>query len=238
MRRLLAALRRDLLLQWRYGLYAISLLAIAFFALLVQLVPGSLQAVAATWAPAFLVGNLLLTTFFFMAGSVLLEREEGAVYATVATPLRDLEYLGSKALTLAALATVESVIIARFFFGSPARWWPLVLGLLSCSVLYAMIGFVSVARHRSINQWLMPSMLWVSFLLLPLIGHFGDNPLPWALWHPVGPPLLLMREAYEPAHDTMLLPASAGSLLWTIAAVRAARGAFQRWVTGTAGMAP
>lgn len=240
MRRFAATVRRDMVLQYRNGLYAVSLFVVALFAGLLLAAPEGLRTDggAVLWMPAFVVGNLMLTTFFFMAGVVLLERDEGTVAATVTTPLRDREYLGSKAMTLAALGLVENAAVVLLFFGWPRSPTALAAGILLCGGVYALLGFVSVAGTNSINEWLMPSMLWVTALLLPLLGHFGAVERAFLVWHPVEPMLVLLRAAYGSPTDTLLLYGWAGSGLWLAGAAWLARRKFTHWVVQGSGVAP
>ena len=71
MRRFLASLRRDVLLQVRYKLVAVSLFMVAFWSGLLVLVPEAYRPDPTLLVPAFVVINLLTTTFYFICGLVL-----------------------------------------------------------------------------------------------------------------------------------------------------------------------
>ena len=90
MKRLIASLACDVRLQWRNGFYAVG----AAMGALVCLVLGPLDTSDFGFAlSAFTVGNLLTTTFFFVAAMVLFEKEEGTLLARSVSPLRLGEYL-------------------------------------------------------------------------------------------------------------------------------------------------
>ena len=78
MRRFVATLRRDLLLQYRYKLIAVSLFMVAFWGGLLAFVPKGLRPEPSLLVPAFVVVNLLTTTFYFICGLVLFEKGEAA----------------------------------------------------------------------------------------------------------------------------------------------------------------
>ncbi|MBA2572144.1 MAG: ABC transporter permease [Gemmatimonadetes bacterium] len=195
MKRLLATVRCDAQLQLRNGFYY----ATAFVVLIWSLVLLRLPDLDFGWLlPALLAGNLLLNTFYFMGGLVLLEKDEGTLEARTVTPLRTGEYLAAKAITLTLLALVENVIIVALFRGLRFELLPLVAGIVLASGIYVLTGFVAVVRYGSINEFLMPSVVYTSLLTLPLLTYLGQ----WEHWllylHPLQAPLLLLRAAFVP----------------------------------------
>ena len=128
MRRFLASLRRDVLLQVRYKLVAVSLFMVAFWSGLLALVPEAFRPEPTLFVPAFVVINLLTTTFYFICGLVLFEKGEAVLSALVTTPLRDREYLLSKVVSLTLLACFETLGIVVLFFGVDVNWGLLLTG--------------------------------------------------------------------------------------------------------------
>lgn len=128
MTRLLATLRRDVLLQYRFSLYAVSVFIVVVWGAALTVVPDAARPSAARVVPAFLLANLIITTFYFVGGLVLLERDEGMLVPLVTTPLRETEYLVSKAVTLTGLALAESLLLVVIFFGLPPHVLWLLLG--------------------------------------------------------------------------------------------------------------
>ena len=157
MHRLAATVRLDLRLQMRNGFYyAVAFVLACWFVVLTRLPPID-------WGyllPAVVFGNLVMVNFYFVAGLVLLEKGEGTLEAQVVTPLADWEYLASKTLTLAALSVVEQVVIVRSAYGGGFAAGPLVAGVVLAGVLYTLTGFLLVARYRSINEFMFPSVLF------------------------------------------------------------------------------
>src|SRR5690349_16680714 len=97
--RLLATLQLDARIQVRNGFYAASaFLIVIMTALLLQIPRENIDVALIT--PGFVVVNLIVTTFYFVAGLVMLEKSEGVLSGLVVSPLRPAEYLASKALTL------------------------------------------------------------------------------------------------------------------------------------------
>lgn len=235
MTRLLAALRLDVRLQVRYGLYAVTALVVAFWAIALWLVAAAVRPHAALIVPVFVVGNLLMTTFYFVAALVLFEKGEGSLSAIATTPLRDSEYLLSKVLSLVALALVESLVIVAWLSGTTVRWELLISSSALLAAIYTMLGFIAIVRYDSINEFLIPSMGYVFAFVAPLIGHFGFVDSVFFLPHPVEMALVLMRGAYAPEPGWKLAVALFGLVAWFAATFVWARRRFDRFVIRTTG---
>ena len=232
MHRLAATVRLDLRLQMRNGFYyAVAFVLACWFVVLTRLPPIDWGYVL----PAVVFGNLVMVNFYFAAGLVLLEKAEGTLEAQVVTPLADWEYLASKTLTLAALSVVEQVVIVRSAYGGGFAAGPLVAGVVLAGVLYTLTGFLLVARYRSINEFLFPSVLFTAVLSLPMLHYFGL----WDTWllhlHPFSAPLVLLGGAFgsiapwEWAYGVLYSAAWAGLLLL------AGRRAFDRFIVAREG---
>jgi fluoroquinolone transport system permease protein len=229
MKRLAATLLCDIRLQWRNGFYAASVFIVAVWAALFSQIPH--VDVTAVWGGMIAV-NLMITTFYFIGGLVLLERDEGSLAARSVTPLRAGEVIGSKVLTLTGLAVLENVLLtlllAALGFVRVGAGLPfLILGATLISVLYCLAGFTVVARYRSINEFLMPSIAYVFLLGLPFVDCFGLWRSPVFYLHPLQAALMLMRG--EPSLSTALY-----GLLYPAAAIAVfsvlARRAYRRLV--------
>ena len=231
MNRLLATIRCDLRLQARNGFYHAAAFILAMWALIISQLP----ALNLGWLlPAMLLNNLLVGTFYFVGGLLLLEKTEGTLAARVITPLRAEEYLVSKVLTLGALALAQNAILAGMIYGPGLRVAPLLAGIAAAAAIYVLAGFIVVVRYDSVNEYLFPSLPYAALLMLPLAYTAG-----WDHWlldlHPMQPPLLLMRAAFEPAPAWQLIYGALGSALWVGLGLYLARRAFRRLVVERVG---
>lgn len=235
MNRLGATLLRDATLLWRYQLVAVSVVVVAALAIVISVIPSDLVPPADVLAPLFLAGNLMITTFYFMAAFVLLEKGEGSLTATVTTPLTAGEYLLAKGLALTMLALVESLALVALLFGNQGNWLLLVAGVMIMGMIYALAGFIMVARYDSINEFLIPSIGMAIIMLLPLWPH-SDTTLRWLfLLHPVEPPLLMLRSAYGHPVVGELAAGIFGSGIWLMILFTQARGRLRHWASKTVG---
>lgn len=227
MRRLVAALRCDAVLQLRHGFLLVGILVAVFWVLVLSQLPRA--AVEAGIAP-FLFLNLLVTTFYFVAGWVLFEKEEGTLEALVVTPLREREYLLSKIGVLALLGGIEGLGIAAFTYGTDFAWPLALLGIATSASLYTCLGFVLVSRYDSINEFLLPSSLFTLVAQLPVIDVIGLWESPVFLLWPTYASLLLLEAAFHALPPWKL----AYALVYAVAATwlffRLARVSYQRFI--------
>ena len=166
MKRLLATIRCDLRLQQRNGFYYASAFVVAVYALgLSQLHATGARLNLAALLPAVVLNNLMITSFYFIAALVLLEKTEGTLTAQVVSPLHAGEYIAAKVITLTALAlaynlAVVVLVVGSQFSGESRRTegLPLIAGIGAMAALMVMVGFVAVARYDSVNEFLLPSL--------------------------------------------------------------------------------
>ena len=122
----LAALRWDVVLQARNGFYWASAFVVLVIGGLLLAVPDTVRSNEATLVPAILAINLQITTFFFVAGLMLLERDEGTLTALAVSPS-------------VPAATSRRVL-------SPSRYWPLSKRSRCC-------GSHSTHPARGVSSW-------------------------------------------------------------------------------------
>ena len=220
MKRLFATVQADLRLQQRNGFFYATAFVLGIYALALTQLP--LPGARLAWLlPAMAVNNLLITSFYFAGGMVLLERSDGTIAAQVVTPLRTHEYVAAKALTLALLGVAYNALLAALI-GGPGVALALVPGLFAAALLYALFGLVAVARYQTLNTYLLPSLLYASVLAAPMLPYT----LGWDHWlfylHPLQAPFALMRAAIEPVAGwqqlaSLILTVLAGALAFRMA---------------------
>jgi fluoroquinolone transport system permease protein len=212
---LLTALRWDVILQARNGFYWASAFLVAMIGALLLSVPETVRADSGVWVPAILTINLQITTFFFMAGLMLLERDEGTLAALAVSPISPSGYLALRTVSLTGLAATETMALVWIGFGTTGSWWLILAGTAALGVIYTGFGAAIAVRYESVNALLLPAAAFVGLLLLPLLPHFGLAPRLPFLVHPLEPPMSLLRAAYGVINRTELVFGIAGSLGWS-----------------------
>jgi fluoroquinolone transport system permease protein len=221
----------DIRLQMRYGLYLVSALMVLIWGVLLGSIAGRTTLDSSLLVTPLVVLNLIITTFYFMAALVLFERGEGAIAALAMTPLRELEYLLSKAVTLALLAAGETLLIVALLFGRGMHWPALIAGTMMLGILYALAGMMTVARFDSLSRFLMPSVVIVLVLILPLLAHFGFIPQGAAALHPATSSMILISHASGTEYSlASILAALIAAPVWCIVMLLWSRRALRRLI--------
>jgi len=233
MMRLLSTIRWDIQLQVRNGFYhATAFVAIIWIVILTQVH----NALVALLLPAFILQGLVINSYWFISGLVLLEKGEGTLEAQIVTPLRSWEYLVSKVASLTLLSMVENLVIALAALGIRFHLLPLLLGIITASVIFIFTGFVTVSRYDSLSDYILPGAFFTSVFSLPLLFYFGLWEHPVFYLHPLQAPLLLMNAAFSPIQPWEWVYSLLYSTIWIIAVFFTSQRAFYRFVIAKQGV--
>jgi fluoroquinolone transport system permease protein len=217
------ALRWDVVVQARNGFYWATVFIVLVVGGLLLAIPAEARADGAAWVPALLAVNLQITTFFFVAGLMLLERDEGTLTALAVSPFSPGRYLAVRIITLTTLATIETAALVWIAFDTAGSWLLTLSGAAALGAIYVGFGAVVATRYASVNALLLPASAIVTLLLLPLLPHFGLAPRALFLLHPIEPPLTLVRAAYGAGGPADLAFGAFGSAFWAAATFQWAR---------------
>ncbi len=228
MSRFWATVALDLKVQYRNGFYHVSL-GIAVIMTVIFRIFFDRELTGYVIAPFFLAA-IAGTTYAYIGGLVLFEKTEGTLEGIVVSPLRVSEYLISKLTTLCFITLFESVLIVLFSYGVFFNWLPFLVGLLLMAILYILLGFIVVTRYESITDFLMPSIVLISFLELPLLHYFGLLPHSIFYLFPTLGLTLLMKAGFEPVSFVELIFGGIYALVWIALLYRMALGKFDRFL--------
>lgn len=181
------ALKNDIRFQIKYGFYFLY----AFFSLVYMAVlwimPSEYKNMTAS---LIILTDPAMLGIFFIGGIWLLEKGEGLHRFWSISPLRPLEYLLSKSISLAVLSTVSAELIA--LAGLKGRFYPVSLSLCVFwgAVVFNLIGLLVASYARSVNHYMIIVVLPTVFLSIPpILTAFGiRHPIlelfpGTALWH-------------------------------------------------------
>jgi len=229
MKRLAYTLILDIQLQYRNGFYYAVIFVIAVAGALLHQVPSEKLA---PLMGVILFGNLAVNTFYFVAGLLLLEKDEATLSALAVSPLRAREYLASKLITLSGLSLVESSLILLIGYRQQISVWPYAIGLFVGSLLYTLFGLLVVVRYRSINEFLMPSVIFTGLLSIPIFPFLLKYHAWPAYIHPMQAPLLLLQAGFTDLPSWNLAYGLLYGSLWTGILYWFCLKAFRKFVTG------
>ena len=219
MSRLASTLRLDSTLQARYQVYWIVVGAAAALGAALRAVVTADQ--LHFFMPVAILYGVSLTTVFLVGVLILLERADGTLDVLMVSPLRPHEYLSSKLITLAALALVESVVMASFAYGLGFSFGWLIVAVTMRATMGVAVGVAIGVRYRSITHFLLPGIGASLAFDLPNIWYFELWPSSLFYLWPSMPPLLLAKNAFLPVETFQTVYAFvygalvvAGTLWW------------------------
>ena len=174
MSRFVNALKADVKFQFRQGFYFVYLLlVIVYIAVIFQVGPKA----AVIVVPVIIFFDPSFVGFFFIGGLVLLERQQGITGYLGITPVTTGEYMWSKMISMAVLALVSSIGLAALSgisFNIPV----LIVGVILSSLFFTLIGFLSVASCRTMNEYFFRMIPYILMITLSAIGLLDK---PWAI---------------------------------------------------------
>ncbi|HOO96840.1 MAG TPA: ABC transporter permease [Caldisericia bacterium] len=201
MNRFLSTLKNDFRLLSRHNLVSAAIFITILWVIMLYLIVLYEPMTTAFMIPLLLFEDTATIGFFFMAGLILFEKDQGVLQGIATTPQKPAEYITSKVLSLSLLSVVSGMIYAiagvvmnRIFLpnssGIPLLWAS--LGLLMISVFYCFIGYASVSKFQNVNKYILVGSLYFLVLNVPLLGFFGVVDGWWLYLFPTQPYLLLM----------------------------------------------
>jgi fluoroquinolone transport system permease protein len=200
MTRLASTVRLELTLQIRQRfLHAAVFSGLIWLAVLLPM-SRSLRPVA---EPYILLGDISIIGFFFIAGTVFFEKQERTLGAVVSTPLRFWEYLTAKLTLLVLISLFVALVVATIAHGFAYRPLPLVVAVVTGTLLMLLVGFTTSLPFASISDWFLAATIPLAVMTLPVLHYSGVWPNPLLYLIPTQGPLLLLGGAF---HQVSLTP--------------------------------
>lgn len=171
--RFLHTLQNDLRFQMKYGFYFLYAFFSAVYIVGLLLTPPLYRG----WVASLIIlTDPAMLGVFFMGGVWLLEKGEGLHRFWSVSPLRTLEYILSKALSLAVLSTLSAALIALAALRGTVRFALLLGGVFLGAAAFNLLGLIAASYARSVNQYLLLALFPAAFLSLPpVLTAFDRN---------------------------------------------------------------
>ncbi|MBO0676957.1 ABC transporter permease [Mycolicibacterium sp. S2-37] len=193
MRRMVCALRTELVLQNRQRFLHAALFSGLIWLVVLLPMPVGLRRAA---EPYVLLGDIAIIGFFFIGGSVFFEKQERTLSALLSTPLRFREYLTAKLVVLCGLSVTVALIVVTVAHGVHYRPVPMVAGVVLGTLLMLLTGFITSLPFASVSDWFLTATLPIAVLNLPVLHYSGLWPNPVLYLIPTQGPLMLLGTAF------------------------------------------
>lgn len=181
------ALKNDIRFQIKYGFYFLyAFFSVVYIAVLI-LVPSEYKKMTAS---LIILTDPAMLGVFFIGGIWLLEKGEGLHRFWSVSPLRPIEYILSKSISLAILSTISADLIVLIGMRSIVRFVSLSFSVFIGTVAFNHLGLIAASYARSVNHYMIIAALPTVLLSIPpVLTAFGMTHLlleifpGTALWH-------------------------------------------------------
>jgi len=163
--RLLNALRADIRFQFKQGFYLVYLLLTLVYMVVLARLPREWESVA---VPLTVFSDPSMVGFFFIGAIVMLEKVQGVLQYVTVTPLRSIEYLLAKVISLTLVALTAGVLITLATYQDSLNWAVLLVGITLTSSF-----FVAAANCTTMNQYFIKMIPYMLLIVLPCFSVVG-----------------------------------------------------------------
>lgn len=169
--RYFAALVGDIRYQAKYGFYFLYAFISAVYAVVLLVCPLEYRKIVAS---VIILTDPAMLGAFFIGGIWLLEKSEGLHSFWGISPLKPIEYVLSKAVSLAIISTLAANVIAFAGLRENANYLLLSFCTFIGAMIFTLIGLLLASYARSVNHYMLIATLPLTILLTPpIMAAFG-----------------------------------------------------------------
>lgn len=208
MKRLLAALKYDIIFQYRHGFYHVYLVFTVLYTVLLRLLPVDIRLPAAS---IIILSDPGILGYFIIGALIMLEKGQNLYSGLFITPLKTTEYLAAKAISLSLISLASSLIIAGAGLGRFFNPLLIIPSIVMIAIFFTLTGFVPAMHVRSLPVFLLLAPAYIITFYLPIIPYLGLADWRYFYWLPTAGALFLIDGAYTGL--------TAGKILYSLAII-------------------
>ena len=126
----------------------------------------------------------------------MLEKGQGLLQVFTVTPLRTVEYLISKVLSLSIVSILATIALTVFSTYQQINWLLVILTTVVTSCIFTLCGVLISAGCRNVNQYLLKTVPYMLLFVLPCFSLIWFPTCSWFCVFPSVASLRLMLGAY------------------------------------------
>jgi fluoroquinolone transport system permease protein len=119
---------------------------------------------------------------FFMGAIILLEKSERVLNSIAVSPIKAVEYILSKVVSLGIISTIVGILIATS--AGEVKLIPMIIGTFLGSAIFTLLGLMVAANIASLNQFLVATIPVELICFAPPILYIAGYDKPFMLLHP------------------------------------------------------
>lgn len=199
--RIIKLILGDIHFQFKYGFYFIYILFSALYVFLLFIFPETWREKAVS---IMIYSDPAAMGLFFMGAIVLLEKSQRVLNALAVSPVKEIEYVIAKTISLMLISVLVSLVLA---LAAGLRNIPeVLLATALTSIIFTLLGLIAATKINSLNQYIiMTAPLELICFVPPIIYLFVPSVI--MQWYPLnGSMALISNNSQNPLRDiTMLL---------------------------------
>jgi len=160
----------DVKLQIRHHIITANIVSTALICVFIQILP--FDRLPVELASFFIFADPALIGLTFVGAMVLMEKAYRVHMAIDATPSPPWIYVASKIVTFSFFGTLSGLVVAWAARGWDFHFIYMTLGLILANTFAVAVGFIMVAKSRSMNDLIVKLLIGSTILYIPAVGHF------------------------------------------------------------------
>ncbi|MDO9633551.1 MAG: hypothetical protein Q7J05_00720 [Paludibacter sp.] len=168
--RLLHAVWADMRFQMKQGFYLVYVMITIMYLIILSFLPQNILSIA---LPLVVFSDPSVLGLFFIGGIVMLEKVQGVLSVLVVSPLRTMEYILSKVISLAFVSVLVAFAITGFSHYEDVNWLLLFLSTVLTSGIFTMCGIMINAGCQTVNQYMIKTIPYMLLFVLPCFALIG-----------------------------------------------------------------
>ena len=185
--RLLHAVWADMRFQMKQGIYFVYVIITIMYLIILSFLPADILKIA---LPLVVFSDPSVLGLFFIGGIILLEKIQGVLMVVVVSPLKTIEYIFSKIISLAVVSVFAAFVITAFSHYESINWLILLLSTLLTSGIFTLLGIMINAGCESVNQYILKT---IPYMLLFVLPCFSLIEFPYSYLFTVVPSVAALR---------------------------------------------
>lgn len=162
--RLLYAIWADIRFQFKQGFYLVYVLITVMYLIILSFLPEDILSVG---LPLVVFSDPSVLGLFFIGGIIMLEKMQGILSVLVVSPLRTIEYILSKVISLAFVSVLAAFAITCFSNYGNVIWLLVFLSTVLTSAIFTLCGIMITAGCNTVNQYMIKTVPYMLLLVLP-----------------------------------------------------------------------
>ncbi|MFW5852388.1 MAG: ABC transporter permease [Bacteroidota bacterium] len=168
--RLLNAVWADIRFQFKQGFYLVYVLITVMYLIILSFLPEDILSVG---LPLVVFFDPSVLGLFFIGGIIMLEKMQGVLSVLVVSPLRTIEYILSKVISLAFVSVLAAFAITGFSNYGSVNWLLVFLSTVLTSAIFTLCGIMITAGCNTVNQYMIKTVPYMLLLVLPCFSLIG-----------------------------------------------------------------